>query len=143
MATHQHLITVPAPVAMPRGATWAADAAHAIVKAWRGARQRATPLPYRRVTPTLLEVIGRSIWRALHGMGQRRAERELKRLEERWQSIEPAVARSLYEARRDIAAVRELADSYRKTDPGMASDLHAAADRHERGIDDANEGARV
>jgi len=32
----------------------------------------------------------------------------------------------------DMAAVRALADSYRKSDPGFASDLYAAADRHER-----------
>jgi len=32
----------------------------------------------------------------------------------------------------DAAAVRALADSVRKSDPGFASDLYAAADRHER-----------
>ena len=32
----------------------------------------------------------------------------------------------------DSAAVRALADSFRKSDPGFASDLYAAADRHER-----------
>jgi len=32
----------------------------------------------------------------------------------------------------EAAAVRALADSVRKSDPGFASDLYAAADRHER-----------
>ena len=32
----------------------------------------------------------------------------------------------------NLAAVRALADSYRNSDPGFASDLYAAADRHER-----------
>jgi hypothetical protein len=31
----------------------------------------------------------------------------------------------------DAAAVRELAFSYRQSDPGFAEDLYAAADRHE------------
>jgi hypothetical protein len=32
----------------------------------------------------------------------------------------------------DAAAPRALANSVRKSDPGFASDLYAAADRHER-----------
>jgi len=32
----------------------------------------------------------------------------------------------------DAAAVRALAYAYRESDPGFASDLYAAADRHER-----------
>lgn len=36
------------------------------------------------------------------------------------------------EAARQAAAVRELANHYRRSDPGFASDLYAAADRHER-----------
>jgi hypothetical protein len=35
----------------------------------------------------------------------------------------------------DAAAVRALADSYRQSDPGFASDLYAAAERHERDAD--------
>lgn len=31
----------------------------------------------------------------------------------------------------EAAAVRALADSYRRTDPGFASDLYAAVDRYE------------
>jgi hypothetical protein len=37
----------------------------------------------------------------------------------------------------ELASVRALADSYRRTDPGFASDLYAAADRHERAIEEA------
>lgn len=37
-------------------------------------------------------------------------------------------ARSVAE---EAAAVRALADSYRRTDPGFASDLYAAVDRYE------------
>lgn len=40
-----------------------------------------------------------------------------------------ASARSAVE---EAAAVRELAESYRVSDPSFASDLYAAADRHER-----------
>ena len=54
-----------------------------------------------------------------------------------WRAItakgEPA-ARSAAE---ELAAVRALADSYRLTDPGFASDLYAAAQRHERASEDA------
>jgi hypothetical protein len=35
------------------------------------------------------------------------------------------------QARREAAAVRAMADTYRATDPGFASDLYAAASRHE------------
>jgi hypothetical protein len=42
---------------------------------------------------------------------------------------------------RDAAAVRALADRYRRLDPGFASDLCAAADRHERAFDTAREAA--
>lgn len=34
-------------------------------------------------------------------------------------------------AAREAAAVRELANSYAKSDPGFADDLYAAANRHE------------
>lgn len=37
----------------------------------------------------------------------------------------------------ELAAVRALADSHRPSDPGFASDLYAAADRHERAFADA------
>lgn len=42
------------------------------------------------------------------------------------------------EAARQAAAVRELADRYRRSDPGFASDLYAAADRYERTFDRIN-----
>ncbi len=37
----------------------------------------------------------------------------------------------------ELAAVRALAGSYRRSDPGFASDLYAAADRHERAFEQA------
>lgn len=40
-------------------------------------------------------------------------------------------------AAEELAAVRALADSYRKSDPGFASDLYAAADRHELASENA------
>jgi hypothetical protein len=45
-----------------------------------------------------------------------------------------AAPRSLAE---ELASVRALADSYRNSDPGFASDLYAAADRHERAFEEA------
>jgi hypothetical protein len=42
------------------------------------------------------------------------------------------------DAAREAAAVRELAHRYRRSDPGFASDLYAAADRHERAFDRTN-----
>lgn len=44
-----------------------------------------------------------------------------------------AAPRSLGE---ELASVRALADSYRNSDPGFASDLYAAADRHERAFEE-------
>ncbi len=38
---------------------------------------------------------------------------------------------------RDAASVRAMADSFRFTDPSFASDLYAAANRHESAVDDA------
>jgi hypothetical protein len=45
-------------------------------------------------------------------------------------------------AARDAAAVRALAESYRLTDPGFASDLYAAANRHESALDEAQSPSR-
>lgn len=56
--------------------------------------------PYKRQTPTLWQVIGQSIWRALEARGQRRAASELRQLAERWQTIDPALAQQLREASR-------------------------------------------
>lgn len=38
-------------------------------------------------------------------------------------------------AARELAEVRALADRYRRSDPGFASDLYAAAARHESALD--------
>lgn len=39
---------------------------------------------------------------------------------------------------RELAGVRALADRYRRSDPGFASDLYAAADRYERSFEREN-----
>ena len=53
----------------------------------------------------------------------------------RWRQAWRAMAATSEPAPRsaaeELAEVRALADSYRRTDPGFASDLYAAADRHE------------
>jgi hypothetical protein len=55
-------------------------------------------------------------------------------LRERWASAGQARAD---EPTDDAASVRALADRYRRSDPGFASDLYAAADRHERAAEAA------
>jgi hypothetical protein len=42
-----------------------------------------------------------------------------------------ARAEALKSAAEEAGSVRALADSYRQSDPSFASDLYAAADRHE------------
>jgi hypothetical protein len=109
MSVHEGLFTVPHQVAMPRGAQWAARFAvwllhkgHKRGRAMSPGVQRPAPLApsYKRQTPTLLQAIGHSIWDALAATGQRRAARELRELAQRWESIDPAVARQLREASR-------------------------------------------
>jgi hypothetical protein len=66
-------------------------------------REDSLPLPtspYRRLTPTLLQAIGQSIWRALEAAGQRRAAHELRQLAERWEPFDPALAQQLRDASR-------------------------------------------
>ena len=120
---------VPAPVAVPRGALWAADAVVAahrfvlrLVKArpadaatgetgcetTRQATSQTTgqaaskpdvvPGTYRRRTPTLFAIARHNVWRALAAHGHRRAAAELRLQAQRWQSIDPAVAKQLREA---------------------------------------------
>lgn len=48
-----------------------------------------------------------------------------------WSPSEPLVLTAADKASREAQKVRELASSYSKTDPGFASDLYAAAARHE------------
>jgi hypothetical protein len=111
------------------------------------ARRPTQPSPYRRSTPMLLESMGRAIWRTLESIGQRRAARELLAAAERYASSNPALARLLRESAepvsphvREAAEVRAMADRYRRIDPGFASDLYGAADRHERLGDEAAAG---
>jgi hypothetical protein len=54
-----------------------------------------------------------------------------------WRTMTKKAAPAPRTAAEELAAVRALADSYRRTDPGFASDLYAAADRHERDCEDA------
>ena len=57
-----------------------------------------------------------------------------QRLRLQWATAGQAVDHA---AAGDAAAVRALADSYRRSDPGFASDLYAAAERHERALEAA------
>jgi hypothetical protein len=65
-----------------------------------GLRVKAPASPYQRRTPTLWRAIGLSIWDALAAMGQRRAARALREIAQRWESIDPAVAKQLRDASR-------------------------------------------
>jgi hypothetical protein len=60
---------------------------------------------------------------------------------DRWRQVWRTVTTQAEAAPRslagELAAVRALADSYRESDPGFASDLYAAADRHERAFEAA------
>jgi hypothetical protein len=51
--------------------------------------------PYRRLTPTIWQCMGRAIWRALEAFGQRRATRELRAIAARVEARDPALARQL------------------------------------------------
>jgi hypothetical protein len=55
----------------------------------------------------------------------------LQRFQQAWRAAtaKPEAAPSAAE---EAASVRTLADSYRRSNPSFASDLYAAADRHER-----------
>jgi hypothetical protein len=51
---------------------------------------------------------------------------------QRWVNLPAAKPQARRSAAEEAANVRALADQYRMSDPGFASDLYAAADRHER-----------
>jgi hypothetical protein len=53
-----------------------------------------TPV-YRRQTPTLLQVVGSAVWRALEEVGRRRAAAELTLLAGRHAPFDPELARTL------------------------------------------------
>ena len=76
MSTQAIRVVVPAPVARPRGARWAAASA-----VW-------------------LSRVGRSIWRALERAGQQRAARELLARAAWHEPFDPELARRLREASR-------------------------------------------
>jgi hypothetical protein len=60
-------------------------------------RERAAS-PYRRNTPTLLQVLGSRVWTALEAVGRARARRHLNELAQRWAPFEPELAARLREA---------------------------------------------
>jgi hypothetical protein len=105
MSTPRITVTVPACVSAPRGAIWAADAAVWLMhkRPRMATPSQASPAlsgqaelsPYRRLSPTLLQAVGQAIWSALESFGQRRAARELEATADRWQSIDPELARRL------------------------------------------------
>ncbi len=70
----------------------------ALAKASRAVAGHETASPYRRLTPSLLQSIGLSIWGSLESFGRRRAMRELHGLAERWQATDPELARHLRSA---------------------------------------------
>ena len=55
----------------------------------------------------------------------------LARCRQAWHAAINKVEATPRSVAEELADVRALADSYRKSDPGFASDLYAAADRHE------------
>jgi hypothetical protein len=56
----------------------------------------------------------------------------------RWNApVRDARADALKRAAEEAASVRALADTYRHSDPSFASDLYAAADRHEHAAEQA------
>jgi hypothetical protein len=62
----------------------------------------------------------------------------LQRWLQRWSPpARDARADALKSAAEEAASVRALADTYRNSDPSFASDLYAAADRHEHAAERA------
>lgn len=61
----------------------------------------------------------------------------LDRCRQAWRAVSNKAVPAARSAAEELAAVRALANSYRESDPGFASDLYAAADRHERAGEDA------
>jgi hypothetical protein len=55
---------------------------------------------YTRQTPSLLRIVGQSIWDTLEAAGRRRATRELRQLAQRWESLDPELAQQFREASR-------------------------------------------
>jgi hypothetical protein len=72
----QHIqVLSPIPVTAPKGAVWAAQAAVWLARMLRGAAV--------------------TLWQALEAQGERRAARELRSIAQRWESLDPALARKL------------------------------------------------
>ena len=56
----------------------------------------------------------------------------LERWRDAWRALTTKAEAAPRGMAEELASVRALADNYRSSDPGFASDLYAAADRHER-----------
>jgi hypothetical protein len=117
MSVQQIRLMVPRPVAVPRGALWAAQWVASVGRLLGRRQTRPAPSSYQRRTPTLLDVAGQSmgralsgagrlVWCALEGAGQRRAAHELRGMAERWQSIDPAMAQQMHDAVRHLDDIR-------------------------------------
>jgi hypothetical protein len=99
MTRHSMTVMVPPLVDIPRGATWAADAATRLLgvsfaDTWQSAPSAPAarePGPMRRA----LNRIGQSIWAAMEARGQARAERELRHLADLYDTSSPDLAREL------------------------------------------------
>jgi hypothetical protein len=104
MSTHHVKVMQPPPVPAPRGAFWAASAALGL---------------------------GRAVWYGLTAIGQARGSRALLDLARRKESENPGLAQQL-RISGEAALVRQRAYRYVQSDPRFASELFAAADRHER-----------
>ncbi|HEY6513545.1 MAG TPA: hypothetical protein VI032_16305 [Burkholderiaceae bacterium] len=107
MSTETIQVVVPAPVATPRGAAWAAAMVDWLLRLGRSGTTMSGPSDqaaqadgstHRRMTPTLISVIGGSIWRALKRAGRRRAARELMARAAWHEPFDPGLARCLREA---------------------------------------------
>jgi hypothetical protein len=62
----------------------------------------------------------------------------MQRWFQRWNPpVRDRRAEALKSAAEEAASVRALADTYRNSDPSFASDLYAAADRHEHAAERA------
>jgi hypothetical protein len=131
-----HWISTLAPplASAPRAAVLAGQAAAGVLIALRAAtrcvsrvvrREAAAGLRDPQKGDSVWRRAGRAVWRGLEAMKQ-----SLRRPSKGTQPV-PTLTRA-QAAAREAAEVRNLAHSYSKSDPGLAADLYAAAERHER-----------
>ncbi len=75
MSANHILVLSPIPVTAPQGALWAAQAVVWLVRELRG--------------------VGMALWKALEAHGEQRAARHLLSIAQRWDSLDPDLARRL------------------------------------------------